>query len=80
MKKKFRCMVCGYIYEGETAPQECPVCHVGADKFQEIVETEGDLTWADEHKLGVAKGVDPEIVKVFIEARPKVEEIYNRLK
>ena len=56
-------MVCGYIYEGETAPQECPVCHVGADKFQEIVETEGDLTWADEHTLGVAKGVDPEIVK-----------------
>ena len=63
MAKKFRCKVCGYIYEGDAAPAECPVCHVKADKFEEIVATEGALTWADEHKLGVAKGVDPEIVK-----------------
>ena len=63
MAKKFRCKVCGYIHEGDAAPAECPVCHVKADKFEEIVATEGALTWADEHKLGVAKGVDPEIVK-----------------
>ena len=63
MIKKFRCLVCGYIHEGETAPEECPVCHVGPDQFEEIVETEGELTWADEHKIGVAKGVDPEILK-----------------
>ncbi|MCM1308960.1 MAG: NADH peroxidase, partial [Butyrivibrio sp.] len=30
---KFVCSVCGYVYEGETAPAECPVCHVGSDKF-----------------------------------------------
>ena len=63
MTKKFRCIVCGYIHEGENAPEECPLCHVGADQFEEIVETEGDLSWADEHKIGVAKGVDPEILK-----------------
>ena len=63
MIKKFRCLVCGYIHEGETAPEECPLCHVGPDQFEEIVETEGELTWADEHKIGVAKGVDPEILK-----------------
>ena len=28
---KWVCTVCGYIYEGEAAPAECPVCHVGAD-------------------------------------------------
>ena len=33
--KKFVCSVCGYVYEGEAAPAECPVCHVGADKFIE---------------------------------------------
>ena len=44
MAKKFRCKVCGYIYEGDAAPAECPVCHVKADKFEEIVETDGALT------------------------------------
>ncbi len=63
MAKKFRCKVCGYIHEGDAAPAECPICHVKSDKFEEIVETGGDLTWADEHKIGVAQGVDPEIIK-----------------
>ena len=56
-------MVCGYIHEGTEAPQECPVCHVGPEKFEEIVQTGEALAWADEHKLGVAQGVDPEILK-----------------
>lgn len=63
MAKKFRCKVCGYIHEGDAAPAECPVCHVGADKFEEVVETQGSLAWADEHKIGVAQGVDPEILE-----------------
>lgn len=63
MTKKFRCLVCGHIHEGETAPQECLLCFVGPENFHEIEETEGDLTWADEHGLGSAKNVDPEILK-----------------
>ena len=63
MVKKYRCMVCGYIHEGENAPQECPVCHVGPEKFEELVQNGEALTWADEHKIGVAQGVDPEILK-----------------
>ena len=63
MKKKFRCLVCGYVYEGENPPAECPVCHAKADKFVEVAETEGALSWADEHRLGVAQGVDPEILQ-----------------
>jgi rubrerythrin len=58
--KKFVCTVCGYIYEGETAPEKCPVCGVGADKF---IEQSGDLTFADEHVIGVAKDVDAEIIE-----------------
>ena len=61
MKKKFRCLVCGYVYEGENPPAECPVCHVKADKFVEIKDEEGKPMWACEHELGVAKGCDPEI-------------------
>ena len=58
--KKCVCTVCGYIHEGETAPAECPVCKVGADKFEEMA---GDRVWADEHRIGVAQGVDEEIVE-----------------
>ena len=58
--KKFVCTVCGYIYEGETAPEKCPVCGVGSDKF---MEKSGNLAFADEHVIGVAQGVDPEIIE-----------------
>ena len=58
--KKWVCTVCGYIHEGETAPAECPVCKVGADKFEEMA---GDRVWADEHRIGVAQGVDEEVVE-----------------
>ena len=37
---KYVCSVCGYVYEGEQPPEECPVCHVGADKFKEVKEGE----------------------------------------
>ena len=58
--KKFVCVVCGYIHEGETAPELCPVCKVGADKFEEM---KGEMKWADEHRIGVAAGVDEEILE-----------------
>ena len=57
--KKFVCTVCGYIYEGETAPEKCPTCGGGADKFKEQV---GERTWACEHEVGVAQGVSEDII------------------
>ncbi|MGN0298240.1 MAG: NADH peroxidase [Lachnospiraceae bacterium] len=57
--KKFVCSVCGYVYEGETAPAFCPVCKVPAEKFNEVKE---DQVWAAEHVVGVAKGVSEDII------------------
>ena len=57
---KFVCKSCGYVNEGEAAPESCPICGAGADMFE---KQEGETTWADEHRVGVAKGVDEEIVK-----------------
>ena len=56
---KFVCTVCGYVYEGEAAPAECPICHAPAEKF---VKQEGEMTWASEHVVGVAKGVSEDIL------------------
>ena len=40
MAKKFKCLVCGYIHDGETAPEECPLCFVGPEDFKELSEDE----------------------------------------
>lgn len=56
--KKFVCSVCGYVYEGENPPEKCPVCGVPASKF---TEQSGEMTWAAEHVVGVAKDVSEEI-------------------
>ncbi|MCC8067825.1 MAG: NADH peroxidase, partial [Clostridiales bacterium] len=57
--KKFVCTVCGYVYEGEAAPEVCPICKAPASKFQ---EQEADKTWAAEHVVGVAQGAPEDII------------------
>ena len=61
MAKKWRCTVCGYIHEGPEAPEQCPLCKVSKDKFEEIVETGDKLEFVTEHKLGDGKGSNPEL-------------------
>ena len=58
--KKFVCTVCGYVHEGDNPPEFCPQCHAPASKFKE--QSEG-MAWAAEHVVGVAKGVDAEIIE-----------------
>ena len=47
---KWVCTVCGYVYEGEQAPEACPVCKAPASKFQ---KQEGELSWAAEHVVHI---------------------------
>ena len=65
MKKKFRCLVCGYVYEGDAAPEKCPQCGVPGSKFTVIDDNGSKLVFADEHKIGVGRleGVPEEIVE-----------------
>ena len=57
---KYVCSVCGYVHEGDSAPEQCPVCKVGGDKF--IKQEDEGMTWAAEHVVGVAKGVPQDII------------------
>lgn len=57
---KFVCTVCGYVHEGDSAPDICPTCKAPASKF--IRQDDGEKAWAAEHVVGVAKGCDPEIL------------------
>lgn len=58
--KRFVCTICGYVYEGDTAIV-CPQCKAPAERLEE--QPESGLIWADEHRIGVAAGVDPEIIE-----------------
>ncbi|NPD93127.1 NADH peroxidase [Xylanibacter muris] len=64
MKKKFICSVCGYIYEGENAPESCPLCKAPASKFTEMADN-GEITFATVHTLGAARneGATEEMIK-----------------
>ena len=58
---KWTCTICGYTCEGDQAPEQCPICKAPAEKFKAVEE--GEMNWAAEHVLGVAKGVDEEILQ-----------------
>ena len=64
MKKKFICAVCGYIYEGDAAPEKCPICKAPASKFSELKD-DADMTYATVHKIGDGKpeGVSEEMIQ-----------------
>lgn len=58
--KQWVCEVCGYVHSGEGAPAICPQCKATKERFKPMAEFKG---YADEHKIGIAKGLDAEIVK-----------------
>lgn len=75
--KKFVCLICGYVHNGDEAPAVCPVCGAGADKFKEMgaaapaaapapaAKAASERVWADEHRIGVAAGLDKEVVEML---------------
>lgn len=66
MKRKFVCPVCGYVYEGESAPEKCPQCGVPGSRFTEVKENEHN--YVCEHVIGIG-------------AKDKVDaEVYDGLK
>ena len=73
--KKYVCLICGYVHSGDEPPAVCPICGAGADKFKEMgdaapaaapaapAKPAGASAWADEHRVGIAQGLDPEVVE-----------------
>ena len=61
---KFVCSVCGYVFEGEAAPEQCPICKAPASKF---VKQDAEMSWAAEHVVGVASDA-PEDIKADLRA------------
>ena len=60
--KKYVCPICGYVHEGNEPPEKCPQCGCAGAKFL-VKEATDKMTWACEHEIGVAKGLDAEVVK-----------------
>ena len=60
MKKKFVCPICGFVFEGEQAPERCPQCKQVVE-WKEVAQ--GGIEFACEHVLGVAKNTDDQMKK-----------------
>lgn len=60
--KKWICTICGYVHEGDEAPDKCPQCKAPKDKFK---LKEDEYTWADQHFVGIAKDVDKKVVEML---------------
>ena len=60
--KKWRCTICGEIVESDVRPNKCPLCKAPGEKFEEIVEN-GEMSWATEHVIGIAKDAPAEIIE-----------------
>ena len=56
---KFICPVCGYVHEGDSAPERCPQCGCPGSKF--IKDNGEQKVWAAEHVIGVGQGVPQDI-------------------
>ena len=56
---KFVCSVCGYVYEGDEAPAQCPQCKAPKEKF---IEQKEGMSWAAEHVVAVAQGAPEDIM------------------
>ena len=61
---KWVCPVCGYVHEGPEPPEKCPVSKVPGSKF---IKQDGEMSWAAEHVIGIAKDV-PEEIKAGLRA------------
>ena len=59
--KRYVCSICGYVHEGDAPTEKCPQCGAAAAKFSE--KSGAGLDWADGHVIGVAQGVDQEILE-----------------
>lgn len=61
--KKFVCSICGYVHEGDDAPDSCPQCKAPKSKFKEVT---GGSSFACEHKVGIASGIDKEVYEGLV--------------
>lgn len=41
--RKWKCGVCGYIYDGDTPPEKCPNCGAPKEKFERLPEDKEKL-------------------------------------
>ena len=72
--KRYVCPICGYVHEGDAAPEKCPQCGVPASKF---TEQSGEMSWAAEHVLGVGKVFGADVPEERADALiEKLEEKY----
>ncbi len=63
--RRWKCKVCGYVHEGDEAPEKCPVCNADRIHFVEVDAAGSEITAA------VEKVIEPPIREIIQEVKPR---------
>lgn len=69
MKKLFKCTVCGFVYEGDNAPDVCPKCGAPKEKFEELSTEAAEKIYASDR----TNDIHMEIIQLCM----KITELCN---
>ena len=59
----FRCTVCGYIFDGDVAPEVCPKCGAPKEKFKRVADDKAQLV----EKSRFSNGLHMQLINIFEE-------------
>jgi rubredoxin len=65
MKKLYKCTVCGFVSEGEEAPELCPKCNVSKDKFIELNNEETEKIYKSDRTNDIHFEIITLVDKIF---------------
>jgi predicted nucleic acid-binding Zn-ribbon protein len=72
--KLFRCTVCGYVHEGETAPEKCPKCKMGAEKFEELSDEDAEKIYRSDRTNAIHMEVITLAEKIIALSQEGIED------
>lgn len=72
--KLFKCSVCGYVHEGETAPEKCPKCGMGAEKFEELSDEEAEKIYRSDRTNAIHMEVITLAEKIIALSKEGIED------
>lgn len=74
MKELFKCSVCGYVHEGDEAPQACPKCGMGAEKFEKLSQEESEKIYRSDRTNAIHMEIITLTEKIIALSKEGIED------
>lgn len=71
---KWRCLVCGYIHEGENPPEICPLCGVDASNFEKVEEDSTHFEKIEGEPPGSSQGLSQDMSQGMLSSEEAIKK------